>query len=99
MRRGTTPTITFICPFAVDNATKVSVVFAQYDEIILKKALSGCSISGKRISIHLTENETLNFNCKKDGVDMQIRIELDGEKMASNIMHTTVDKILKDGCL
>jgi len=103
MYRGTTPTIRYTLEFDATNATKLNIAFAQGSQIIIEKGLSDATIaatqSGSTITINLTEADTLALRSSPQGVDMQIRMELSGKKLASGVIHTTVGRILKDGVL
>ena len=99
MRRGTTPTITFETEINCAEFDKLEITFAQKDEIILNKNMSDCSVEGNKITIKLTEEETLLFDSRKNPVQMQIRAGIGNSRLASEIMYTTAESILKDGCL
>lgn len=99
MIRGTTPTITFDCDCDCTGFDLLEVAFSQADEVILTKKINDCAINGNKITVNLTEEDTLLFDCHKNPVQMQIRAGAGESRIASNIMHTTAEKILKDGCL
>lgn len=99
MVRGTTPTITFETDCDCTGFDLLEITFSQAEEVIFTKRINDCSIKGKDITVTLTEEETLKFDCHKNPVSMQIRAGAGESRTASNIMQTTVKKILKDGCL
>ncbi len=99
MKRGTTPNFVFTLPFDGDNITKLNIAFAQNGDVIVEKTLQDCSALEKTISVRLTEEETLRFDSDLGPVEMQLRVAVGSVKMASQIMKTTVNRILKDGCL
>lgn len=99
MYRGTTPTITFTLPFDESRITALNLCFAQQGEAVLEKGLGDCKLEKYSLQVSLTEQETLLFDAKKGMVDMQLRIGCGDSRMASNIMHLSVEEILKDGCL
>lgn len=99
MRRGTTPTITFETDCNCTEFDLLEIAFAQADEVILTKKIKDCMIDGNKITVSLTEEETLLFDCNKNPVKMQIRAGTGTSRIASDIMHTTAESILKDGCL
>lgn len=99
MIRGTTPTITFEADCDCTGFELLEVTFSQADNVILTKKLNDCAIDGNKITVNLTEEETLLFDCNKNPVLMQIRAGVGTGRIASNIMHTTAERILKDGCL
>ena len=99
MYRGTTPTITFTLPLLGSTITALHLSFAQNGELVLEKGLADCLLADNTLQVTLTEQETLLFEAEKGMVEMQLRIGCGEVRMASNIMHLTVDRILKDGCL
>ena len=97
MRRGTTPTLTFSLPFNTDSISVLNIAFAQKGNIVIEKGLEECELEADVIRIKFTQLETLSFDDKCD-VDMQIRVKTkDGNALASNIIRTRVDRIIKDG--
>lgn len=99
MIRGTTPTITIEVDQDCTAFELLEVTFSQADEVILTKKINDCAIDGNNITVNLTEEETLLFDCHKNPVKIQIRAGIGKSRLASNIMHTTAEMILKDGCL
>ncbi len=99
MIRGTTPTFTFTADMDCEQIDKLDVSFAQRDEVVLSKGLADCVISGNEITVNLTEEETLLFDARKNPVRIQLRAGIGETRIASNIVHTTAEAILKDGCL
>ena len=99
MYRGTTPTITFTLPLLGSAITALNLSFVQNGELVLEKGLADCLLADNTLQVTLTEQETLLFGAEKGMVEMQLRIGCGAARMASNIMHLTVDRILKDGCL
>lgn len=99
MRRGTTPTLTFTADMDCTQIDKLDVSFAQRDEVVLSKGLADCTVNGNTITVNLTEEDTLLFDCRKNPVRIQLRAGIGDKRIASNIMHTTAEAILKDGCL
>lgn len=99
MYRGTTPTLTFTLPFAGNQITALNLCFDQQGEIVLEKSLEDCKVDGNTLQVKLTEEETLLFDSQKVMVDMQLRVGCGDARMASNIIHVPVERILKDGCL
>ena len=99
MRRGTTPTFTFTADMDCSQLDKLDISFAQRDEVVLSKGLADCVISGNEITVHLTEEDTLLFDSRKNPVRIQLRAGIGDTRIASNMMHTTAEAVLKDGCL
>ena len=99
MRRGTTPTFTFTADMDCGQLDKLDISFAQRDEVVLSKGLADCVISGNEITVSLAEDDTLLFDSRKNPVRIQLRAGIGDTRIGSNMMHTTAEAILKDGCL
>lgn len=95
MRRGTTPTHTFVLPLDMDTVTSFRVIYAQGDEVKLRKEKDDCSIDGNVITVKLSQEETLSFNMGKI-VEIQVRILCGDIAMASDIMYVSVERLLED---
>ena len=98
MRRGTTPTLNFQLPFEVSQITKLNIAFSQNDTVVIEKNLSDVTRNGRKITVKLSESETLLLNDKKE-LEIQLRVAVGNTKLASNIVKTTVKRILKEGVL
>ena len=98
MYRGTTPTIGFQLPFECSYIGVLNIAFAQNDKVIFEKTLRDCELDGRIIAVRLTENETLSLNDRKE-LEIQLRVAIGNNKFASNIIKTTVGRILKEGVL
>lgn len=106
MIRGTTPTHTFTIPFDIPEGSKVRVVYTQNDKIIVERTAKECEIDVNTITVTLTSDETLQFDCRKyrcNGelktlpVEIQVGIETPaGNKLWSNIINTTVGRCLRE---
>ena len=98
MRRGTTPTNTFSVPIDLSAAT-VYITYAQSGRTVIEKTgddLTFDSSAGHKIVGELSQQDTLAF--KAGAVEIQIRAVFEtGEALASNIISTTFDRILKGG--
>lgn len=99
MYRGTTPKHTFTLPFDCAEITKLSIAYAQGDDVIVEKTLSDCEINGNTLSVILSEEETLRFDVNKRCAEIQLRVARGETKSASDILKVPVDRILKEGCL
>lgn len=110
MRRGTTPTHNFTVPFEIPSGSKIRIVYAQNDAIILERTTETCNVSSNSISVDLSDDETLLFDCQEhfyDGKVQQYPIEIqigiktpDGKKMWSDILKDTPERCLrKDGVI
>lgn len=98
MYRGTTPTLVFTLPFDAASISVLNIAFAQKLKVVLEKAMGDCQIAGNQVTLKLTEDDTLKFS-HEDLLEIQMRCVCDGNKLASNIIHTDVKRILKDGAL
>ena len=98
MIRGTTPTLTFKLPFDCSDIDILNISFAQYNTVVLEKDFYDCDIKGKEISVTLTEDDTLKFDCGEHA-EIQIRVGIGEQRLASQIMKMSVDRVLKDGIL
>lgn len=105
MRRGTTPTNTFTTDVNLTGAT-VFVDYEQRGNIILEKTGADLDITvvetqtgtTSTIELELSQEDTLSF--KPGEVLIQIRaVYPDGTAIASNIIRTTAERIIKDGVI
>lgn len=99
MRRGTTPTLKFNTPYAASLIDGGFVTFRQRGKMVIDKPLddSSVTIEDNKISVDLSQAETLSLTIADD-VDAQIRLVLKtGKRAASNVVHIPVFEILKDG--
>lgn len=99
MIRGTTPTLEFTIPFDTSQLSTAFVTLSQRGSIVLDKALSECGCEGNKLSVRLTQEETLELEC--DCItEIQIRaVTVNGDAIASDIMFERIDRILKDGVI
>lgn len=102
MYRGSTPTFTFEFDIALDGLTKMSAVFSQKETIKTEKTLEDCEVAGNKITITLTEEETLKF--ETDGMknlytDVQFKFGFGDKRVISEIVQVIVKPILKEGAL
>ena len=112
MRRGTTPTHTFKLNLSLEGLETLYVTYQQNGETIVEKALGddGVSVDTENsiITVKLSQAETLLFSSNEwdkyapgyneNRVRIQVRLGFeDGTRLASNIMNTTAEEILKDG--
>jgi len=95
MIRGTTPTLAFKLPFDTSMCSCVWVTFAQGDKEVFTKETAACSLDGDMVTVKLTQEETLSFDCKQI-LQIQIKaLTLGGDALASDIIETSVAKCLK----
>ena len=99
MIRGTTPTLEFIIPFDTSLLAEAYVTLSQQGSVVLDKALEDCNCNENRLSVRLTQEETLKLKC--DCItEIQIRARtLSGDAIASNIIRECAERILKDGVI
>lgn len=98
MIRGTTPTHVFISCMDLSEVTveEAYITYSQNNEVIFEKTFPDVEIDGKKISVKLTQEETLLLN---DGESVEIQAALkfeDGTVVRSRIVRTDVGMILKD---
>lgn len=108
MIQGTTPTHTFNVyslegknkiPFNVALISKVKIIYAQADKVILTKYTEDCSMRDGTISVALTQKETFKFDHRKP-VQVQVRVLTSGgQSVATYIKELDVDKCLENEVL
>lgn len=97
--RGTTTDITFTTGLDCTALDLLEVTFSQADNVVLTKKITDCNIDGDKITVSLTEEETLLFDCHKNPIEMQIRAGKGKSRIASDIMFEKAGRILREGCL
>lgn len=96
MRRGTTPTHTFTLPFDVDMLKEIRVIYAQGGETIFVRTAAECELNGNTVTIKLTQEETLAFECHKP-VRIQVRaLTMGGDALASDILEVVPSACLEN---
>lgn len=99
MFRGTTPTLEFIIPFASDQLAEAFVTLSQSGKVVVEKALSDCKCNENKLSVRLTQEDTLKLQCECI-TEIQIRARtLAGDVLASNIIRERTGRILKEGVI
>lgn len=97
MRRGSTPTNTFLVDIDLRGAT-VYVSYEQRRRVIFEKTGDELTIEADKIIVELSQEDTLALSVGV--VCIQIRYVFpNGAADASNIMTTTADRIIKDGVI
>lgn len=99
--RGTTPTNSFVVKMDLREAT-VYAWYSQDDELLFKKCSGYGEINVEEnvIYVPLTQADTLMFSQKSKDTEIHIQlgyIFANGKADRSNIIVTTVGKILEDG--
>lgn len=98
MRRGTTPTITISTDVDLSAASNLFVTFSQGGAVVLEKTLSDVTVSADAVTVELTQEDTLAL-ASGASVEFQIRATVGDAKLASNIMVSSVYRILKNGVI
>lgn len=99
MRRGTTPTHTFVLPFNVESVQAVQIIYRQGGVNVLILDGNDCVLSGNTVSVRLSQEDTFAFADSED-IEIQLRVlTADGEAAASDIMRVRCDRILTEDVL
>ena len=97
MIRGTTPEHTFTVDVDLTDAESLFITYKQLDRVIIEKTKGDIEVTAEALKCVLTQHETLALNTKYP-VKIQIRAGYEGgSAIASNIITTTVEEILKGG--
>lgn len=98
MYRGTTPLNIFTVDADLTTAEVIYITYTQGIVKVLEKTIEDIDITSTKLTVHLSQEDTLKFN--SSNVMIQIRARFpDGTAIASNIIYTTVEQILKDGVI
>ena len=99
MIRGTTPTLEFMIPFDTSLLAEAWVTLSQSGKIVLNKELKDCTCEARKISVRLTQEETLELDCNSK-TEIQIRARtVAGDAIASDIITVNTNRILKEGVI
>lgn len=99
MRRGTTPTHVFNTDIDLSEASVIWLTYKQNGNVLFTKEMPDMTITEDSISVELSQEETLQFVPDKT-VKIQIRARFaDGSAIASNVIQTTANTILKEGVI
>ena len=102
MHRGSTPTFTFEFNIELTDITDLHAAFAQNEDVKLEKTLEDCEIEGNKLTLCLTEDETLSFETDRLNnayVDVQFKFGFGEYRAISDITQVIVKPILKEGKL
>lgn len=95
--RGTTPSHVFIVDIDLTTAEVLYITYEQDGHEVLEKDINSVDIETDRVTVKLTQEETLSLKAQKN-VEIQIRARYpDGTAVASNIINTSAKRILKEG--
>lgn len=99
MIRGTTPLHTFRLTFDAEFISKVRILYAQNDTVVLAKETKDCNLEGSAIKVKLTQEDTLAFDSQYP-VEIQVRVLLTGgDALASKPKKVTVERCLDNEVL
>ena len=97
MRRGTTPTHIFNVDIDLTGADEIYLTYKQGSKVIVEFDRSNIEVEEDKLTVKLTQEETLLFKLTPQ-VRIQIRAKFpSGLAVASNIISTNAEEILKDG--
>lgn len=99
MYRGTTPTHTFTVDADLTACTVMYVTYSQGHSVVVEKSIEDCTITTDSVTVTLTQEETLHFIA---GLPVRVQIRAgwaEGTRIASNILVTSANMILKDGAI
>lgn len=100
MIRGTTPQLTFTVPFDPRITEKIWITFSQNKKEVFTIEKTDCKLTDDAIICTLSQNQTLSLSPNMT-LQIQMRVSFangdDSTAMASDIIDTTVQQILKDG--
>lgn len=97
MYRGTTPTLEFMLPVETSILNEAYVTLQQNGETVIEKNIGECTLDGNRLTVALSQNETLEL---EEGVMVEIQVRAttnSGLALASPVIQDSVERILKDG--
>ena len=98
MRRGTTPTHEFTTDIDLTTANEIYITYKQGGKVRVEKKLPDITVTAEKLTVDLTQEETLAFNIS-DNVEIQIRALTGTNAIASNVINTKAQKILKEGVI
>lgn len=97
--KGCTGRNHFKFPYTKDEVEVVYITYVQSNNIVFEKNINDCSFSEGRISVDLSQEETLMLS-DKVAIKAQIRVRLkNGVTTKSNIVEARTDYLLKDGVI
>lgn len=95
MRRGTTPTVTFTLPVDCENLEATDITFSNPGGAFISKSIDDIAKAGNKISVRLTQEETLAFRANSNVmIQCAIRVS-NGTVMRSRIYEEPVEDALK----
>ena len=98
MYRGTTPLNIFTVDANLTTAEVIYITYKQGCQVVIEKDIDEIEVTANKLTVRLSQEDTLKFDYRE--VEIQIRARYsDGTAIASNIIKTTVEHILKDGVI
>lgn len=94
MYRVTTPTHTFNLPFEANTIDKLILSYKQNGNVILEKTKEDVELTGRKLIVVLTQEETSLFDDRKAFV--QLRVKIGDKVLASNIIELYVTDVLNE---
>ena len=94
MRLGSTPKHEFTLPLDTSLVDKFKVTYKQNGKIILEKYLEDFDVSGNKLFVTLTQEETFLFT---EGVNVEVQarvLTVGGDALPSDIRIITAEKCL-----
>ena len=99
MIRGTTPTHIFDLSIDTEIIDKIRIIYAQDDVPLFVKERDECKFDNSTVTVKLSQNETLLFNCLKD-VQIQIRVLTSGgDALSTPVRRVSIEKCLESEVL
>ena len=96
---GCTCKNSFPFPYKKEEVASLYITYQENGKTILEKSLEECSFSDGKISVHLTQEDSLKF-CENALIKIQIRSRLtNGAVIKSVVMSSHTDEILKRGAI
>jgi len=96
IRKGTTPTQSFVLPFDSSKITAVKITYKQGNDIVLEKRLSDCSIEPDRITVRLSQEDTFKFvNAKPLQIQLRV-VTIGGDALATKVYQEQVEQSLDE---
>lgn len=98
MYRGTTPLNIFTVDADLTTAEVIYITYKQGCQVVIEKDIDEIEVTANKLTLRLSQEDTLKFDYRE--VEIQIRARYpDKTAIASNIIKTTVEHILKDGVI
>ena len=95
--KGCTGKNHFRFPDSKDDVETIYITYVQNGNVVIEKNIDDCSFSEGKVSVNLSQKETLMLT-DKTAIKAQIRTRLkNGVVTKSNIVEARTDYLLKDG--